>query len=125
MQVIGELSSKIDVARFLSITQQLHVSDVNEVLPSSITLPVVNSGKLKGRHTWPFSIRLPKGVGIILSDERNNYRLPPSFLDTRNKTRVQYHIVARVKKGALSSGQRFVSTIFTFPGDIMRHHLML
>lgn len=104
VHVIGELSA--DAHRFLTITRQLHVSDLNEVSSDTPEQPVVHAGKLVGKHTWPFTIRMPRGVCIVPNDgTRHMFRLPPS-LD--GKARIRYHILVRVKRGTLSSGQRLV-----------------
>ncbi|KAJ3490872.1 hypothetical protein NLI96_g1134 [Meripilus lineatus] len=104
ISVIGDLFLRTEATRFLSIVQQLHASDAREVSPSSILSPVIRSGKLKGQHTWSFRIQLPKGV--VFSEERNRYQLPPSLCDTGTRARVQYSIVVRMKRGIWSSGQR-------------------
>lgn len=102
IQVIGELSA--DCHRFLTITRQLCVSDHNEVLPDIPEQPTVHPGKLYGSHSWPFSIRLPRGVCIIPGDGfRHTFRLPPSM---DGKAQIRYHLLVRVKRGSLSAGQR-------------------
>ncbi|KAK7690954.1 hypothetical protein QCA50_006057 [Cerrena zonata] len=68
--------------------------------------PVVLAGKLRGSHSWPFSIRLPRGICIIPGDGvRHTFRLPPSM---DGKAQIRYHLLVRVKRGSLSSGQRLV-----------------
>ncbi|TCD64045.1 hypothetical protein EIP91_004594 [Steccherinum ochraceum] len=114
IMVTGELTSPAYYSRFLTMTRQLFVSDTNEVDLTLRDAPKAFAGKLKGEHTWPFSIRLPKGVCIVLSDAvKHNFRLPPTLTDLQSKAQIHYRVVVRVKKGLLNSDTR-LSTEFTY-----------
>ncbi|THH29433.1 hypothetical protein EUX98_g4769 [Antrodiella citrinella] len=107
VSIIGELTSPVYYSRFLTMTRQLYVSDVNDLDTSLPDPPEVSEGKLDGEHSWPFAIRLPKGIRIVLSDkEGHNFLLPPTLSKHASKVQVKYKLVARVKKGILSSDNR-------------------
>ncbi|KAL4248690.1 hypothetical protein ABKN59_006343 [Abortiporus biennis] len=118
VSVVGDLLSSDDIMRFLTINQVLAVSDMNELDQDGVRTghpqPATYNGKLQGKYSWPFEIRLPKGVSIVLDNCRSNYQLPPSFQHSSSRARVEYHIVVRVKKGVLSSNHRLlIPFIFT------------
>ena len=63
--------------------------------------------KLKGTHRWPFSVKLPKGVGIPFGGPDGlvtNFVLPASLHDGPSKVTVRYEIVVQAKKGMFNPG---------------------
>ncbi|KAI0749321.1 hypothetical protein C8Q80DRAFT_1218531 [Daedaleopsis nitida] len=78
-------------------------------------------GRLSGRHEWPYSFRLPKGISILTSittdghAERQTYRLPPGFSDAQSDVHVQYSLVVRVDRGGFRASRKLVVPIQYVP----------
>lgn len=98
--------------RFLSIRQELYSAgsqdNGNSLSRRSANL-LRGQTRLVGKHAWPYSFKLPKGVSILdggAYDDRISYRLPSSFEDTLSKVSVDYYLQVHIKTGFLSSGYK-------------------
>ena len=89
----------------------LYSNESDEATSSPAISHSSSNVKLQGVHKWPFSLKLPRGVAIRLDgpdEAAQKYILPASLDDVSSKISIKYQIVARVKKGVLSSGDKSV-----------------
>ncbi|KAI0703762.1 hypothetical protein BC835DRAFT_1410494 [Cytidiella melzeri] len=110
VEVIGEIRKVYAIHRFLTMRRELYTVETgghHESLPTETAdSPPRGKARLTGRHSWSYSLKLPKGVSIPWDGGSRNFRLPPTFADTRNSFTIDYHLLVRVKTGFLSSGYR-------------------
>lgn len=94
-------------AGFLTMTRTLYPATQQDILHPRTR---VGKSKLEGRHEWPFTFVLPKGVSIlthIMNDAvRRKFRLPPSVDDDVNGVHVRYRLEIRVDRGRFRSTSR-------------------
>ncbi|KAL7279161.1 hypothetical protein ACG7TL_007001 [Trametes sanguinea] len=108
-------------SNFLSTVKTLYSAAESHADVDSPSMFSAKRGRLQGKQTWPFSLRLPKGVSILSSitddgtAERENYRLPATFSDERAKVNIEYLLVARVSRGGFKGTSKLTIPITYMP----------
>ena len=67
--------------------------------------------KLNGRHSWPFSIELPRTVTIPDSSKGgrpSEFNLPPTFTERASPAFIDYRLVVTIKRGGFRVNQVYV-----------------
>ncbi|KAJ7227371.1 hypothetical protein GGX14DRAFT_419298 [Mycena pura] len=79
--------------------------------------PQDKSGKLeKGKHSWPFSFKLPKTVSPADPSAKGmSIEAPPSFSERASPAYIDYKIVATVKRGAFKPNQTLTQSFAYLP----------
>lgn len=71
--------------------------------------PAKTTGKLKGKHEWPFEFALPKEVEVVgPQGKRGFYQLPPSFSERASPAYLDYRIIVTIKRGMLKVNRKWV-----------------
>ena len=113
----GDIVFQSGPTRFLSIRAELFTIESKDRTLSSSGGHTNEQLKLrKGTYRWPFTVKLPKGVGIPFGGPDgavSKYILPASLTDARSKTAIKYELLVRIKKGTLSAGHKCESKLFT------------
>ncbi|KAF7327973.1 hypothetical protein MKEN_00377500 [Mycena kentingensis (nom. inval.)] len=67
--------------------------------------------KLKGRHTWPFSLSIPSTVSLAGEE----FRSPQSFFERHTRGQIDYELCVRFMRPKLRSDHRLSTVIEYFP----------
>ncbi|KAI0067293.1 hypothetical protein BV25DRAFT_1795158 [Artomyces pyxidatus] len=78
------------------------------------------SEKLKGKYTWPFSIRLPVDTSVSLTPKSTpqRYPLPPTFSERASPAYIDYKLVATVRRGGLRVNNKLSTSFVYLPRSI-------
>ena len=106
IQVTGELVGKVNVIfPFLYVSQDLWVDDSQ---PSRSSLsPWSKVGKLRGAHSWPFALELPRTVTEEHEGVQYEYRPPASFTTRVSKCTIVYKLTATVVHGKFTPKHQY------------------
>ncbi|KAG7451337.1 uncharacterized protein BT62DRAFT_927015 [Guyanagaster necrorhizus] len=97
-----------DVCSFLNITIPVWTKNGNSRSPS----PASENNKLCGRHTFPFSIVLPRTVSLTVREPKT-FRLPETFLERHTPATVQYDLIITISRGKMRSDSH-IKTAFGY-----------
>jgi len=95
-QVKGQVLTGADVwerSKFLRQSQTIWSRDA--------TAAPFPGGKLRGKHSLPFSLTLPRDVDLPVGSNQvsEKFRLPHSFLEKLTRASVQYEFIVRFSRG--------------------------
>ncbi|KAK0223391.1 hypothetical protein IW262DRAFT_1269466 [Armillaria fumosa] len=97
-----------DVCSFLNVTIPVWAKIGNSRSPS----PASENNKLCGRHTFPFSIVLPRTVSLTVREPKT-FRLPETFLERHTPATVQYDLIVTISRSKMRSDSH-IKTAFGY-----------
>ncbi|KAK0193943.1 hypothetical protein F5146DRAFT_1033401 [Armillaria mellea] len=74
--------------------------------------PAFENNKLCGRHTFPFSIVLPRTVSLTVREPKT-FRLPETFLERHTPATVQYDLIVTISRSKMRSDSH-IKTAFGY-----------
>ncbi|KAH9972190.1 hypothetical protein BGW80DRAFT_1446134 [Lactifluus volemus] len=89
----------------------------NVFLEMSNTLVNQPSGKLEGKHSFPFRFTLPTDITVYESSWAMVYPLPPTFHE-KGILYIDYKVLVSVKRGKFSVGNSLTTNIVYLPETI-------